>query len=189
MMVASCCNNSMQLPTLTLLNSFYLASPPQTAPELAKLLGVIVPEDPGLGPAPVRATSASAFGAKSTSGFKNANASPRNIRSAGHTMDTPRSLEEELTEEQLLQLELEEVKRERNVLTQSIAQVWRAHHICSRHIHSSIRRIRQHSTVAVCIERHALDASCAKAWHSALFRRSKRLAQLGARPSRQTSGS
>lgn len=35
-------------------------------------------------------------------------------------MDTPRDEEEELTEDQLLRLELEKVKRERELLLQSI---------------------------------------------------------------------
>lgn len=36
-------------------------------------------------------------------------------------MDTPRGFEEELTEDEILRLELEKVKNERNVLIQSIA--------------------------------------------------------------------
>jgi hypothetical protein len=36
------------------------------------------------------------------------------------TLDTPRDLEEELTEEELLRLELEKVKHEREMLMQSI---------------------------------------------------------------------
>lgn len=101
----------MQVPNLCMQNCAIL----QSSPELQKLFGegdpeasdaLMIPPVPGMKPpsrglpgvSPARPT-----GAAKTAG-----------------MDTPRGFEEELTEEELLKRDLEKVKREREVLMNSI---------------------------------------------------------------------
>ena len=79
----------------------------QAAPELLKLFG----EDP-------EEANMSLF---TTKPAKGAPAAPTAQRGKIPGMDTPRGEEEELTEEELLHLELEKVKHEREVLMQNIA--------------------------------------------------------------------
>ncbi len=88
--------------------------PAQTSPELCKLLGEDSDDGKSLSPfiAPAPATKAP----------------PRPglpaVKTKGPGSDTPRGLgEEELTEEELLRLELEKIKNERQVLLDSIKLV------------------------------------------------------------------
>jgi hypothetical protein len=87
----------------------------QASPELLKLFG----EDPETSDNLSLFTSTKAPPPAQTGRLPSATAAAgRPTKQPG--MDTPRGFEEELTEEQLLQLELEKVKHEREVLMQSI---------------------------------------------------------------------
>ncbi|GMH32341.1 hypothetical protein BSKO_00175 [Bryopsis sp. KO-2023] len=90
----------------------------KTSPDLARYFGEDVAQDESMSfpttIAPARQASRALNGK---------NSSPRAFRSAGHIMDTPRMFEDEIPEDEELAIELDEVKKERTVLMQSIAQV------------------------------------------------------------------
>lgn len=84
----------------------------QTSPDLARLLNDETPQEDNIN-FPVAIASSHQQSQRSSS--------PRAVKSPRHMMDTPRMFEDEILEDEELAIEMDEVKRERTVLMQSIA--------------------------------------------------------------------